>query len=651
MKDLDPKLTFETFVVGPANRLASAAARRAAESPGRSYNPLFVYAASGLGKSHLLLAVAHQAERVDPPLSIRYETLEEYLAALAEALEEGRKDDLRDRYRHLDILLLDDVQFLAGQPEAQEMLLGTLDGMSAAGHQVILASDRPPADIDGLDERLLSRFSGGLMVDIAPPEYETRVAIVRRKVEERGQALDDGVAEAIARYPIKNVRELGGALNRILAVQDLEGRTVSADDVPSFMGELARAPRTGEEGAGEFGAFLNQVSGALADAVEDELPWRKAYREAAEVAEREGFSARRLRTALEGRDEPSSWQARVESFRQDVTRLREIDDELARLDNPWPEAASSVVKDPERVEEAEALLASVRERVRPFKQLSPGPSLGELKEQLPPLPLRAAAQLVSKQRPEYNPLFLWEEEGSAARGLMASTARAFRSIHPDGRMAVTSVSDFAQDFIRALSEGVAGAWRERWWTVDFLVVHGVEGLSLTERAQDEFFHLFEALKRRGSRILLVADRPPAAVDDIDERLRSRFEGGLVVEVDGRDLGPDARTWSLVDPLPTPEQDPLWQGLSLDMDAAALMPMGDGADGIPVIPPLDELSLGEGRGGLFADVGVRGAGSAGFDLGGADPGGAPVAVRPWRPSRERVVWHWPDPEDRLMEDLG
>lgn len=689
MKDLDPKLTFETFVVGPANRLASAAARRSAESPGKSYNPLFVYAASGLGKSHLLLAVANQAQRVDPPLRVSYETLEEYLAALAQALQEGTREDLRDRYRDLDILLLDDVQFLAGQPEAQEMLLATLDGLTGAGRQIVLASDRPPAEINGLDARLVSRFSGGLIVDIAPPEYETRVAIIRRKVEERGQELGEGVAEAIARYPIKNIRELGGALNRILAVQELEERAVAAADVPGFMGDVALAPRPGggPATAAEFDDFLNQVSGAVADAVEtQEAPWRKAYREAAEAAEREGFTARRLRAALDARVEPSSWQGRVESFRRDVIRLREIDDELTRLKNPWPEAASSVVKDPDRVEEAEALLASVRERVRPFREVSPGPSLRELDEQLPPLPLKAAAQLVSLDKPQYNPLFLWDSEGSAARGLMASAARGFRSAFPGGRMAVTSVSDFAEDFIRALSEGVAGAWRERWWTVDLLLVYGVEQLSETERAQDEFFHLFEALKRRGARVLLAADRPPSRIDDIDERLRSRFEGGLVVEVDGSSLGPDAREWTLVDPMPSPENDPFWQGLSFDLGdglldggagdgtapvasdpRAGLTPgvdtdpytgrIGSPDDDPPVIPPLHELDMGDGRGGLFYQESPE---PSRLEVSPEDflpdPMGTPTAAatpanRAWRPSPEKVVWRWPHPEERLVEDLS
>lgn len=673
MKDLDPKLTFETFVVGPANRLASAAARRAAESPGKSYNPLFVYAASGLGKSHLLLGVANHADRAEPPRQVRYETLEEYLGALTDALEGGTREELRDRYRDLDVLLLDDVQFLAGQPEAQEMLLGTLDAMTSAGRQVVLASDRPPAQIDSLDARLLSRFSGGLIVDIAPPEYETRVAIIRRKAESRGQRLAEGVAEAIARYPIQNVRELGGALNRILAVQDLEGREVQADDVAQFMGEPAGgSARVSATTAAEFDNFLDQVSGALADAVEvQEAPWRAAYRGAAESAEREGFTARRLRLALDSRAEPSSWEARVEAFRADVARLREIDDELTRLKNPWPEAASSVVKDPDRVEEAEALLGSVRERVRPFLEVSPGPSLRELEEQLPPLPLKAAAQLVSLDKPQYNPLYLWDEEGSAARGLMASAARAFRSAFPAGRMAVTSVAGFSDDFIRALSEGVAGAWRERWWTVDLLLVYGVEALSDTERAQEEFFHLFEALKRRGARVLLAANRPPSRVDNIDERLRSRFEGGLVVEVDGRDLGPDAREFTLVDPMPAPEDDPFWQGLSVDFSDAGFDPAlsvvdsdragghtagsSDGPDDPPVIPPLDQLDMGD-RGGLFLVEPRKSRMEVTPEDFLPDPLGTALEVstptsRAWRPSLEKVVWRWPHPEERLVEDLN
>jgi chromosomal replication initiator protein len=245
MTDLDPKLTFASFVVGPANRLASAAAKRAADSPGTSYNPLFLYSASGLGKSHILNAIANQASKNATDGEVVYMALEKYLAELEAALEAGDGDGFKDRHSDLAILLLDDVQFLTSQPEAQEMFLRTLDEFSTAGSQIVLASDRPPADINGLDARLLSRFSGGLIVDIGVPEYETRVAIIRKRAEARGQSLDFGVAEALGRTPFRNVRELGGALNKIFATQDLEERQVSTAGIAAMMGEDKLGPVTG----------------------------------------------------------------------------------------------------------------------------------------------------------------------------------------------------------------------------------------------------------------------------------------------------------------------------------------------------------------------------------------------------------------------
>ena len=197
MADLDPRFTFENFVVGPANRLASAAARRAAESPGTSYNPLFIYSASGLGKTHILGSIARYAARNHPEWTVIYQTLEGFLAELTEQLGEG--EAFRSSYDGLDILLMDDVQFLTGQAQAQEMLLRTIDNLTGAGKQVVLASDRPPTEIDGLDSRLRSRFEGGLLVDIGPPEYETRIAIIRKQAEARGQPLNPGVAEVVGR--------------------------------------------------------------------------------------------------------------------------------------------------------------------------------------------------------------------------------------------------------------------------------------------------------------------------------------------------------------------------------------------------------------------------------------------------------------------
>lgn len=682
MKDLDTKLTFDTFVIGPANRLASAAARRAADSPGTSYNPLFLYSASGLGKSHILTAVSHHAAKVNPQLRILYQALEGFLDDLERALEEGSRDAMKDRYRDLDILLLDDVQFLAGQPEAQEMLLGTLDALTASGSQIVLASDRPPADINELDARLVSRFSGGLIVDIAPPEYETRVAIIRRKAEEQGSDLQPGVAEALARFPFRNVRELGGALTRIVAIQDLEERAVTPEDVPRIMGEASA-----EASEDDFGSFKEEVSASLQDTVEaQEEPWRKALRETAEAAERDRFNASRLRTLLEKPKPPKDWQDLVERFRADTARLAEIDAELDRLGNPWPEAAQSLLHDPARLEEAEALLASVRERVRPFQDLAPGPRLADVADAFPSLAFKAVEQLVSAEKPKYNPIYVWSAGGAAARALLAAAGRSFQDVRGERRMAVTSVAEFAEDFIRALSAGVAGAWRERWWTVDLLLVYGAQELSATERAQDEFFHLFEALKRRGARVLLTGDRAPSDIGNIDERLRSRFEGGLVLDLEGAEPPAGADAIRLLEPgaAAPADADDIWAGTGpapAEPPAVAPSPAASSGEASrskegPEIPPLDEI-IGEERGGLFvsrdrADAdGTAGADApAGASVGTAEEaprarevpaekGPAPSEARPtvplptrggWFPSGEKVVWNWPILDDRLVEDL-
>lgn len=468
--DLDTRYTFDSFVIGPANRLASAAAKRAADAPGTSYNPLFIYSGSGLGKSHILNAIAHYAARVHPEWQVAYLALEGFLDELTRATAAGAQEELRERYGELNFLLMDDVQFLTGQKEAQEMLLRLLDSLSKSGSQIVLASDRSPTEIDGLDERLVSRFSGGLMVDIQIPEYETRVAILMRKAEERGQQLADGVPQTLARLDFKNVRELAGALNKVLAIQELEGRSVTPEEAgelvgvePAEPGGLSAPSDIPASLLGEFGSFIEELSQTVASKVEhEEAPWRRKLRETAEVFEQDGFSGARLRRLLEEENEPKDVQEICDTFRGDVARLRHLSKELDRVGNPWPEAAIGVLKDPERIGEGESLLASAEERVRPFPVVAEGPDLDEVAAHFPAVAAKAASQLVTEDRPEYNPLFVWSEDETAALALLAATARSLRAHEPLANIAITSVKEFAEDFIRALSMGVAGAWRERW---------------------------------------------------------------------------------------------------------------------------------------------------------------------------------------------
>ena len=313
--DLDPRFTFDSFVVGPANRLASAAARRVADAPGTSYNPLFIYSSSGLGKSHILNGIAHYAARVHPGFGVVYVAVESFLEELTEAIRAGTEEEFRQRYEELHILLLDDVQFLTGQKEAQEMLLRLLDEMSKSDGQVVLASDRSPSDIDGLDERLVTRFSGGLIVYIGLPEYEMKVAILRKRAEERSQTFEEGVAEAIAKYKFKSVRALTGALNKILAIQELEGRQVNADEVEALAGMQDAAPPpqgpiAGQQLLDEFGSFMEDLSVSVAGKLErEDAPWKRLLRDTVEIFERDGYSGTRLRRILEGDDTPADPQA------------------------------------------------------------------------------------------------------------------------------------------------------------------------------------------------------------------------------------------------------------------------------------------------------------------------------------------------------
>lgn len=639
MADLDPRFTFDNFVVGPANRLASAAARRAAENPGTTYNPLFIYSASGLGKTHILGAIASFVHRTHPERAVAYQTLEGFLSELTDAL--GGRDGIRSRYDGLDILLMDDVQFLTGQAQAQEMLLRMLDHLTGSQKQVVLASDRPPTEIDGLDSRLRSRFEGGLLVDIGPPEYETRIAILRKQAEARGQKLTSGVAEIIGRIPFKNVRELGGALNRILAVQELEGRVVSPEEATNLLVEVGGG--SGKARSGELNQFLSELSDSVAAQVElQEAPWRQRLREVSEEVENQGFKGDRLRRLLDRESPPGGVDGIIQDFLRIVQRLKEVKRDLDAVGNPWPEAAHGVLRDPERLAEAEALLASARERARPFPEIEPGPTLKDLPDSFPQLVIRAAEQLINSDRPEYNPLFVWNAEGEMPRGLLRAAARTYKKAHREAKVALISVADFAEEFIGALSAGVAGAWRERWWSAELLLIQDAQDLSKMERAQEEFFHLFEALQRRRARVMVAADCPPSKIGSIDDRLRSRFEGGLVLEVEGREKE---------EPPPTSETGMEDRFQAWDRSAPAPVGTGTRSTGEQKrdVSDLDRewiMGFSSGRG-----VQQPGGADSEFPAEAAAP--SEPGERPfneiWFPSSERVVWQWPRLSERVVED--
>ena len=224
--------TFETYVVGPQNKLAYAAAKAVAEKPAEGFNPLFIYGESGLGKTHLLYAIAHLMRSRRPESRIVYIKGDQFTNELIAALQEGRNNaEFREKYRQADILLVDDIQFIAGKIQTQEEFFHTFNTLYESGKQIVLTSDRPPREMTQLSDRLMSRFESGLMVDVAPPDFETRLAIIHNKAALLGVKLPDEVMDYIAENVTTNVRQLEGTLNKILAYRDLLGDQVDEESV------------------------------------------------------------------------------------------------------------------------------------------------------------------------------------------------------------------------------------------------------------------------------------------------------------------------------------------------------------------------------------------------------------------------------------
>lgn len=233
---MNPRYVFDTYVVGSGNRLAHAACLAVAEKPARAYNPLFLYGGVGLGKTHLLHAIGNACHQRG--LNVLYVSSEEFTNDMINAIRTHTNQAFREKYRSADVLLVDDIQFIAGKESTQEEFFHTFNTLHGQDKQIIVSSDRPPKSLNTLDERLRSRFEWGLTADIQPPDLETRLAILRSKAERTGRQISDDILESIARRVQSNIRELEGALNRILAFADLSGTSLTPNLVEMALADL-----------------------------------------------------------------------------------------------------------------------------------------------------------------------------------------------------------------------------------------------------------------------------------------------------------------------------------------------------------------------------------------------------------------------------
>ena len=642
---LNPKFTFDTFVVGAANRLAVTASRSVAESPGSAYNPLFIYSSSGLGKTHLLMAVGASAKKLAATLNVEYLTLDEYVEAFHAAIAAGQGDAFRRRFQTGDVLLIDDVQFLTNRKEMQAELLRLVEALQSAGRQIVLTSDRPPAEIESLDERLISRFSGGLVVDMGPPDYETRVAILRRKAEERGAQFQPGVLETVAGSEFTNVRELMGALNRLVAYQAVNESPVTPAAARELLGigepSAAAVPTApAAPGPDEFASFLTDVTATVGKAVE---AWRGRIAAAVMRWQGEGYRTRRLEALLQ-QETPAAPDDEIAAFDRDVERLKALETEVAQFDEAA--AGDSVFRDPERLAEAEEVANRVRAGIAPppapsaafpFATFAAGPSNE--------VAVNATRDVIAKPGKKYNPLVLIGGPGVGKTHLLNALGLELTQ-RPKAIVACLSTQAFIDELIGAIDGDRMEWWRARYRRATALLLDDIHLLAGKDRTQEELFNLFNLFLDKDRQLVFTAPAHPKTITGLEERIASRLEGGLVAELAEPDrevrrtvleraLGAQNNTDpALLDYLadrPADSVRSLMALLQRVVSAAA-------AQDVPVSASLARDTL---EGGTQTErrrtTGFRTSGIVVSSAGG---------IR----SREKMVWDWNDPVDRVIEDL-
>jgi chromosomal replication initiator protein len=637
---VDPRARFDNYIVGTANRLAVAAARAVAEAPGAVYNPLFIYSSSGLGKTHLIGALGNHAIQRQPDLSVEYVALEDFVQQLHAAIASAEMERFKQRYGRVDILLVDDVQFLTGRRETQSELLRLLNALQGSGRQIVMTSDRPPAEIPDVDERLISRLSGGLIVDIGAPDYETRVAILREKCAERHVHFEPGVIEELARIEFANIRELQGAMNRMSAHQAIDGMLTPAQvrEIVGLPKPAPPPPRTSVE-TDEFFGFLTDIASAVASQLE---PWRIRVGEAIAFWGGEGYRTTTLEQLMAETQPPQNYEAVLRGYGQAVEQLRELERQVSTVD---PELGGHErFRDPERLVEAMAFVQHALAGAVP----PGGPQAAFARtayEESPSnqMAVRAADAVIAEPGHRYNPLFLVGPSGVGKTHLLNAIGNELCvRFGEKGRVACVGAQVFIDELIAALQDGTIERFRARYRAADALLIDDVQFVASKERTQEELFHVFNHFQSAGKQLVFASDTPPKTIDGLEDRLRSRFEGGLVAEVSLPDRGLREKLFLrfLSD-----------MGLAAPRDLVAYLADRPATSVREIIGTVQRLRAGADVTGAPLTMTL---GRQVLEPSGMTPTTAPAAIREVRDAffldDEKILWEWPEVAGRLVEEL-
>jgi chromosomal replication initiator protein DnaA len=383
---------------------------------------------------------------------------------------------------------------------------------------------------------LITRLSGGLIVDIGSPDFETRIAILRAKCEERGVRFWPGVVEELGRLEFKNVRELQGALNRLIAFQTLGEEQIKPEDVLTVLGDLPEAKSAARAGlapppGNEFQSFLSDIATAVAQHVE---AWKARIAEAIAYWTGEGYRTAQLERLLQEVAPPSNWESLLRGFGATVERLKALEQQATAIDAAL--GGNEVFRDPERLRDAEILVDRALAGATP----PPGPSSAFTRQGFEvsssnQLAVRAADDIVAEPGKRYSPLFIHGPSGVGKTHLLNAIGNELVDAS-GGASAVACVSAqvFMDELIEALQDGTVERWRARYRSADALLIDDVQFVAGKERTQEELFHVFNALHAEAKQLVFCSDRPPRELDGLEDRMRSRFEGGLVVEMQAPD---------------------------------------------------------------------------------------------------------------------